>query len=62
MEHKTPKQRLTDLIRATFIGFIIAVIVILINPELRDSMVIIYGLMAGKNGVEAFVKGKTETK
>jgi hypothetical protein len=53
---KTPKERMTDLIRSTFIGFIVAGIVVIIVPEVRNEIMLMYMALAGKNGVEAAVK------
>jgi uncharacterized membrane protein YccC len=53
---KTPKERLTDLIRSTFLGFIIAGIVMILVPEVKNEIMLMYMALAGKNGVEAAVK------
>jgi hypothetical protein len=53
---KTPKERMTDLIRSTFIGFIVAGIVVIIVPEVRNEIMLMYMALAGKNGVEAAIK------
>jgi hypothetical protein len=53
---KTPKERLTDLIRSTFIGFIVASIVVIIVPEVKNEIMLMFMALAGKNGVEAAVK------
>ncbi|MFN6269265.1 MAG: hypothetical protein ACK40T_02610 [Akkermansiaceae bacterium] len=53
---KKTKERLTDLIRSTFLGFIIASIVIIIVPEVKNEIMLMYMALAGKNGVEAAMK------
>jgi hypothetical protein len=53
---KTAKERLTDLLRSTFIGFVIAVIAAIIVPEIRNELMLMYIALAGKNGVEAAIK------
>ena len=62
MQHLPIKTRLTDLVRATFIGFVISVIVIYLNPELQNTVAMLYGLLAGKNGVESYIKNKDKPK
>ncbi|NDB86552.1 MAG: hypothetical protein EB127_28220 [Alphaproteobacteria bacterium] len=53
------KTRLSNLLRATFLGFIIVCILLYLKPELSNSLVIIYGLLAGKNALETHVTSKT---
>jgi hypothetical protein len=52
------KDRVSELVRATFLGFIIASIVIIIHPELQNSVVVMYGFLSGKNAIEAHLKSK----
>lgn len=42
----------TKFLRSTFIGFIITCVIMYLKPELQNSLVIIYGLLAGKNAFE----------
>lgn len=50
------KDRATALVRSTFIGFVIASIVVIIVPEVRNEIMMMYMALAGKNGVEAAFK------
>ena len=50
----------TKLVRTTFLGFILGVVVIYIKPELQNTVMIMYGILGGKNAVETYglSKGK----
>lgn len=60
MDRPSIKTRLTDLVRATFIGFIISCILLYLKPELQNTIAIIYGLLAGKNAIEAHIGKKKD--
>lgn len=54
------KTRLSNLLRATFIGFLIVCVLTYLKPELANSLVIIYGLLAGKNALETHVTNRID--
>lgn len=46
------KEKLIELVRSTFIGFILSVIVMYLKPELQTSVLGCYGILAGKRAFE----------
>ncbi len=50
----------TKLVRTTFLGFILGIVVIYIKPELKDAVMIMYGILGGRNAVEHYAQNKTK--
>ena len=59
MTKMTLKDRLNELVKSTFLGFIISVIVMYLKPELQTSILGIYGLMVGKRAWEIHSTSKS---
>lgn len=54
------KGRLNELVRSTFIGFLISAIVMYLKPELQASIVACYGILAGKRAFEIHSTNKNK--
>jgi len=56
----TLKEKLNELVRSTFIGFILSVTIMYLKPELQASIVACYGILAGKRAFEIHSNNKKE--
>ena len=48
----------TKLVRTTFLGFILGLVVIYLKPELQNSVMVMYGILGGRNAVEHYTQNK----
>jgi hypothetical protein len=62
MTKETLKSKLIELVRSTFIGFILSVIVMYLKPELQTSILGCYGILAGKRAFEIHATNKGSKK
>jgi hypothetical protein len=47
--------------RTTFVGFIIAVIAIYLKPEIQNTILLMYGVLGGKNAMEVYKNKGNQT-
>lgn len=50
----------TKLVRTTFLGFILGLVVIYLKPELQNSVMVMYGILGGRNAVEHYTQNKSK--
>lgn len=56
------KEKLIELVKSTFIGFILSVIVMYLKPELQTSVLGCYGILAGKRAFEIHATNRVVKK
>jgi len=58
MKTPTLQDRLNELVRSTFLGFLVSVVVLYFKPELQTTILGLYGILAGKRAFEIHATSK----
>ena len=51
------KLILEKFARTTFVGFCIGLTVAYLKPELQNTILLMYGILGGKNAIDVYKKG-----